>query len=146
MLLCACNLTTCRFVGVPCGDYRRSKADSVRASSTGFVVPRARLGAMGPQPRRPEVGGDSISRLHRVRQLHCGNWRWVVAPRGPRGLASGSLHYFPCALSPGQGDLYWRVAGCIGSLSTALFIYTERSEGVPLHLGIGHHDVPLYAP
>lgn len=91
-------------MGVPGGDYRRSKADSVRASSTGFVVPRARLGAIGPQPAvRSRRRSYLASTPGKTTPLATG-------AAGPRGFASGSpsLYYFPCALSPGQeGDLYW---------------------------------------
>jgi len=64
---------------------------------------------------------------------------WVAASCGPRGLAFGSLYYFSFALSLEQeGELYWHC-------NRVHYLFIQRSEDVPLHLGIGHNDVLLYA-
>lgn len=87
-------------------DYRRPVA--VRAS-TGFVAPaRARHGG-GPRAAARSRGRSYLARLHRVKRLSVGNrLAWVALSLSlfvARGcIVSGlpSLHYFPCALSPGQ--------------------------------------------
>lgn len=85
-----------------------------------------------PRTNRPEVGGDRISRLHRVKQL-CAGWLLFLVV-----LTSGSpsLHYFPCAGR--EGDLYRRAVECTDNL-TAGIIYTRK-----VHSITDRNDIPLY--
>lgn len=83
---------------------------------------------------RPEVGGDPISRLHRVRQLHWqlalgGCSSWSAWPR----IRFAIVILFPVRLVPWTRR--WSLLACSRvhwqPLSSALFIYTEKRRWSP---------------
>lgn len=116
-------------MGVPGGDYRRCKADSVRASSTGFVVPQARLGAMGPQTAaRSQRRSYLASTPGKTTPLAtCAGWVLLV-----RAVSHPVRHryYFPCALSP---DKKWSLLACCWMHWQPLYctIYTGKQRCSP---------------
>ena len=117
-------------MGVPGGDYR-SKADNVRVSSTGFVVSRARLGAMDPQLAVRSWRRSYLASTPGKTTPLATNAVWL--PLVVHAVSHPAHHRYiisraPC---PSEGDLYWRVAGCTSSLTSVLFIYTEKRRCSP---------------
>lgn len=134
------------FRGCPRRRLSSFQADNVRASSTGFVVPRARLEAIGPQPAaRSRRRSYLASTPGKTTPLATGaGWLLLVV----RVASHPVCHRYIISRAPCPLNKKVIFTGVSGALAASLvhYLFIQRSEGEPLHLGIGHNvDVPLCA-